>query len=32
MCKKTIQTGESNSTLLIGNRGCGKTMVEKITL
>jgi len=27
ICKKTIQTGESNSTLLIGNRGCGKTMI-----
>jgi len=27
MCKKTIETGESNSTLLIGNRGCGKTMI-----
>jgi len=30
MCKKTIETGESNSTLLIGNRGCGKTMVYYI--
>jgi len=27
ICKKTIETGESNSTLLIGNRGCGKTMI-----
>lgn len=31
LLKRTVEAGESNSVLLIGPRGCGKTTVRSIT-